>query len=133
MTTVFMLLVTLAAKAQQLDSCGLDDTPTLNHQEATYLNFFFKDTRGSFNFLNKSAVFITGSSGHTIGTKSAYFRDVSSWMADGNSIVTSYAILNVDQVNQSGGYEVILFYWVKVSPSPKAVIRKINARTSLVP
>ncbi|MBO2012623.1 hypothetical protein [Hymenobacter negativus] len=119
--------------AQQLDSCGLNNSPTLNTQEAAYFNSRFQEVRGEFNFLNKRLIFITGESGSVLGSKRNYFDYVKKWQAEhGRSYIGGSNLIPFTEVQrlQSNGHDAIVTYWSKLLPSPNRVIRRVNRKVS---
>lgn len=112
--------------AQQLDSCGLNNNPTLNKQETTYFNARFQEIRSGFNFTNKRLIFITGETGSVLGSKREYFDYVKKWQDEhGRNYLggSSLTPLTDAQRAQSGGYDAIVTYWSKIRPSPDRVIK----------
>lgn len=112
-TTLFSVL-TIGLFGQTVDSLGLDNNPRLNDYEADYLNKEFKDQRNNFDFQGKKVAFITGSNGGKLVTKTDYFNEVKSRLKDNYEITDSPIFLTEDEKKESGGYEVIVTYWVKV-------------------
>lgn len=102
---------------QNLAECGLDNNPKLSQLESQFMNAYVKGQDAKvFDFTGKRVLFITGNSGHTIGTKSEYFKFIKDWDADGHKIATWVVALNPNQNEQlkAGGYDVMVTYWVKV-------------------
>ena len=98
------------------ENCGIDDNPILTEAEATFLNEYLKSQvrQKSFDFNNKRIVFVTGSNGSTLGSKSAYFYDIRKWKETYNSKIASSLIVLSEQDKADYGYDAILTYWVKV-------------------
>jgi len=124
---IFLVLIYSNLFSQLLDSCGVDDSPILNKYESEFLNYYFKDIGGTFNFINKKIVFITGSSGSKISNKIEYFDSIRKWQNDYNSKITTSVIqFTPEQKEESGGYDAIVTYWVKLLlPSRKQEIINI--------
>jgi hypothetical protein len=109
---LFFILNAHALFAQNLDSCGIDNNPTLSKDEALALNDYFKDQKGDFDFQNKKIAIIRGSAGSGIGSKQHYFRDIRSWKQQNNRIASRLIVLNEEEKLQSGGYDALLTHWV---------------------
>jgi len=107
------------------ENCGIDDNPMLTEVEAMFLNEYLKNQvrQKGFDFNNKRIVFVTGSNGRTLGSKSAYFYDIRIWKETYNSKIASSLIVLSEQDKTEYGYDAILTYWVKVI-SPKEKARK---------
>lgn len=119
----------LIAQTQKMDSLGLNNAPVLNKFESEYFNKVFKDKRGTFNFNDKKAIFLTGTSGSEIVEKVEYFeRLVKPWLIKNSSPQIFFKILNEEEKATSGGYEVIILSWVKVFSAKKQrqIIKKIG-------
>ena len=124
--TLLFLFISLATFGQNLEECGNDNNPTLSKEEAEFLNSYFSDQ--AFDFTGKKVIFVTGSNGKTLGTKSDYFNDVKQWSSREDTISTRVFILNKEEKRTSRGYDVIITYWVKVNFNDKAK-QKIVIRT----
>lgn len=108
-----LLFCSFSVFSQNIDSCGYDNNPKLTIQESNFLNEYFKETRGSFDFSNKKIIFVTGPSGNDISTKSDFFNEIKK-MIEPNKLVASILILSDKEKLETGGYDAILIYWVKV-------------------
>ena len=130
----FLLLCLLSFRlsAQRLDSCGLDNNPVLNKHEAAYFNIRFQETRGEFSFVNTRLIFITGESGSVLGSKRNYFDYVKEWQSEhGRDHIGGSNLIPFTEAQQlqSAGYDAIVTYWSKISPSPNRVIKRVNRKT----
>ena len=115
--TLLFILLSVIVFGQNLAECGFDNNPKLSPIESEFMNVYVKGQETKdFDFTGKRVLFITGNSGHTIGTKSEYFKFIKDWDADGNTIATWVVELNPNQNEQlkAGGYDVMVTYWVKV-------------------
>ena len=108
-----ILLISFEAIGQSLNECGLDNNPKLTQTESDYLNTYLIDKRKGFNFENKKVIFITGNSGHQTGTKKEYFDYIKEWNKNNSQVATGIVVLTDDQKATTGGYDVIITYWVK--------------------
>lgn len=114
-TSIILILVSFAVCAQDLSECGKDDNPLLNEHESTFLNDYINPGIGEkIDLADKKVIFVTGSSGQDVGTKSTYFDQIKAWAENGNTVATSIYALDNQQKKTSGGYDVIITYWVKV-------------------
>jgi hypothetical protein len=91
----------------------IDNNAELTQVEAEYLNAYLADQRKGFDFKNKRVIFVTGSSGHVVGSKKQYFDNIDQWNKIDSKVATGIDILTDEQKVQSGGYDVIIAYWVK--------------------
>ena len=115
--TQLFIMFSITVFGQNLAECGLDNNPKLSQLESEFMNVYVNDEETKhFDFTGKRVLFVTGNSGHTIGTKSEYFDFIKRWNADGHKIATWVVALNPNQNEQlkAGGYDVIVTYWVKV-------------------
>lgn len=103
------------AQAQDFGSNKL-----LNKEEAAYLINALQNNRGDFNFENKQVAFITGSSGNSIVTKKEYFEKYAQPSDDRRVARNMFMVLlTKDEKATSGGYDALVFTWVKVAFSNK--------------
>jgi hypothetical protein len=113
LTTLFSVL-TIGLFGQTVDSLGIDNNPRLNKYEADYFNNEFKDQTNNFDFLDKEAAFITGSSAGKHLTKVDYFNEVKSRLKDNYGMNHSAIFLTEEEKIKSGGYDVVVTSWVKL-------------------
>jgi hypothetical protein len=87
------------------------------------------EQRKNFNFKNKKVIFVTGKSGEQIGTKSDYFEYIREWNKNGNKIATWIVELKENEKIYSGGYDVIVTYWVKMftEKRKKKILKLVKA------
>jgi len=125
LTIVFYFFI-ISSYGQSLDSCGIDNNPKLNIYESKYLNEYLKNQRDTFDLTGKQIIFVTGSGGGVIGEKKEYFADIKEWNNKNSRIATALVILTTEEKIESGGYDAILTYWVKIFPNKKKIIEKIK-------
>ncbi|WP_375562101.1 hypothetical protein ACE193_06010 [Bernardetia sp. OM2101] len=125
--TLLLLLISLTTFGQNLDECGNDDNPEFSQVESEFLNSYFSDQ--NIDFTGKKVIFVTGSSGKDITTKSDYFNAIKEFDEGEHKIATRVFYLNEQQKIDTGGYDIIITYWVKVVFSDKAK-QKIVKRVS---
>ena len=124
--TIAILLWTLGVGAQNSDSLGIDDNPTLNENEVELLNSLLAESRGDFDFSGKKVAFIIGNTGRTIVSKSNYFKNsVVPWI-EKDSVPRIFMVkLTESEKQKSGGYDVLVLSWVKVF-TPKSQEKAIQ-------
>lgn len=92
----------------------------LNKEESAYLNNALQNNRGDFNFENKQVAFIVGSSGNTIVTKKEYFEKYAKPSDDRRVASNRFMVLlTKEEKAASGGYDALVFTWMKVAFSNK--------------
>jgi hypothetical protein len=91
------------------------------------LNDYFSKQRGSFDFIDKKILFVTGSKGTRIGNKKAYFNNIKLWKKDNAMIATDLIIFTEQEKKQYGGYDGILTYWAKVPPNKNKLFKIIKS------
>lgn len=105
----------------------------LNREEAAYLNNALQNNRGDFNFEDKQVAFITGSSGAIIVTKETYFEEYAKSSDDRRVASNMFMVLlTKDEKTTSGGYDALVFTWVKVAFSNKQkqkIIERLKEQT----
>ncbi len=98
---------------QEIENCGQDNNSLLNNQEAIFLNKYIEN-RNDFDFNNKKILFVTGSGGEIITSKSEFFNSVKEWREKYcDKIQTSLVILSVEET-ELYEYDAIVLYWVKI-------------------
>ena len=110
-------------------NCGIDDNPILTELEAVFLNEYLKNAikLNDFNFYNKRILFVTGSGGGKLGSKSEYFDKVREWKEKHNAKISTGLFLLDEKQKEEYGYDAIVTYWVKVL-TPKS-IKKLLEKT----
>ncbi len=110
---------------EKLDSCentkpsylyqlGLDSNPILTEFESDYFN---KSNKENHDFTNTKLGFFIGSSGSTIQTKKEYFDNVKNRLENCQHSSQDYIIkLTQKQKVESGGFDYIIFSWLKIVP-----------------
>ncbi|MEL0652998.1 MULTISPECIES: hypothetical protein [Algibacter] len=112
--TLILLLISSNIFGQNLSECGIDNNPKLTQVESEYLNAYLNEKLNGFDFKDKKVIFRTGNSGNRIGTKKEYFEHIQKWDEKNSKVATGIDILTNEQKSESGGYDVIVTYWVKV-------------------
>ncbi|WP_264521781.1 hypothetical protein [Flavobacterium sp. N1994] len=113
--TTLVFFIAVNSFGQNLDELGMDNNPNLTEAESKFLtDYMSKEQRQNFNFKDKKVIFVTGNSGQQLGTKSKYFDYIREWNKNGNKIATWVVELNEKEKIYSGGYDVIVTYWVKM-------------------
>lgn len=108
---------------EKLDSCenlkpsylyqlGVDSNPILTVLESNYFNKSYKEM---YDFKNAKLGFFSGSSGSVLYTKQEYFDMIKNRFGNCLHISQDYIIkLTQEKKVESGGFDYMLFYWVKV-------------------
>lgn len=128
--TITAFFISVNFFSQNLNELGIDDNPNLTEAESKFLtDYMTNEQRGNFNFKNKKVIFVTGSSGHLLGTKSKYFDNIKEWNKNGNQIATWVVALKENEKIYSGGYDVIVTYWVKIftEKRKKKILKLVKA------
>ena len=128
--TIILMLVSINIIGQNLAECGIDNNPKLTQTESEFLTEYMNDEQlKNFDLSNKKVIFVTGNSALQFGTKSEYFDQIKEWNENGNKIATWVVELNENERTISGGYDVIITYWVKVltKKRKKKIISGIKA------
>jgi hypothetical protein len=113
--TIIVFFISVNSFSQNLDELGIDNNPNLTEAESIFLtDYMTYEQRDNFNFKNKKVIFVTGNSGEQLGTKSKYFDYIREWNKNGNKIATWVVALKENEKVNSGGYDVIITYWVKM-------------------
>ncbi len=109
-----LLILRFGLFGQTIDSLGLDNNARLTKYESEYFNNEFKDWRKEFDFTDKKVAFITGSSASKHQTKTHYFKEVTDRLKHNLKMSHSPVFLTQEEKIESGDYDVIVLYWVKV-------------------
>jgi hypothetical protein len=107
----------------QIDKMGVDSSLILNEYEGKYLNFIFKTDSLDFNLVGKKVVFL--------GSKMAFFKDERDWFYRGyeNGVGgTTLYIFNVEQKEESDGYDAAIVYWSKFVIPVEKVIKRLKKK-----
>jgi hypothetical protein len=115
-----------AVQSQNIDSCGTNNDPLLTENEARFLNTYFKEGKGDFDFTNKKMGILTGTTGGVILSKQSYFKIIREGLKNSEHIVARIIILNEEQKSASNGYDVLLTYYVKMAISKSRLERIIK-------
>ena len=127
---ILLLMATLGIYGQNIEKCGVDDNPALTDEEADFLNEYFpEEYRKGFDFTGKKVLILGGSAGSSLRGKTEYFRGIKSRLEDnGMPIASAPYPLTEEEKLQSGGYDAILTYWVKVpitEGKKKRIVRRV--------
>lgn len=113
--TIILIIFSVNVFGQDLAECGIDNNRKLTQAESEFLNKYMNDEqRNGVNFTNKRVIFITGPGASRFGTKTEYFDNIKKWKETNERISTWTVELNEKEKIASGGYDVIVTYWVKV-------------------
>ena len=111
---------------QDLNECGKDDSPFLTKVEYLFLKEYLKDQKSvrDFDFREKKILFVTGSSGMTLGRKNDYFDSIKRY--EDSHIQTGLIVLT-EKEKLEYGYDAIIYYWVKLLNKTK-VLKKAKSK-----
>jgi len=115
---IILTLLTNVCIGQEIiiDSCGLDNSTTLNKHEVEYFNHSLeKQRKGSnFDFQNAKVGFAYGNFGKGLISKKEYFdRWGKDYFLKDSHVVNQLIILTEDEREDSGGFDAIIVSWSK--------------------
>ena len=63
-----------------------------------------------------------------MGTKKDYFEDIKEWEKIDSKVATGIVVLTEEEKTRSGGYDVMVAYWVKrmTERRKKEIVRKLH-------
>lgn len=128
--TTIIFFISVNSFSQNLNELGIDNNPNLTEAESKFLTDYMTNAQQkNFNFKNKKVIFVTGNSGDQLGTKSKYFDNIREWNKNGNKIATWVVELKENEKTYSGGYDVIVTYWVKMftEKRKKKILKLVKA------
>lgn len=126
---IIFIMLSINLFGQNLAECGIDNDPKLTQTESEFLNEYINDEqRNHIDLTNKKVIFITGPGASRIGTKTEYFDNIKKWQEKNDRIATWAVELSEKEKIRSGGYDVIVTYWVKVltKRSQRTIIKKLK-------
>ncbi|MFD2600713.1 hypothetical protein [Flavobacterium suzhouense] len=122
--TLLLLLFTSLTFAQKPERCGLDDNPLLNNDEAAFLNNYYKDSRGNFDFTGKKIAIATGSAATTPFSKKQFFGALKT--SDKEKPSTKLYLFNKSEKAASDGYDAVISFYTKKEVDKKKIIEIIR-------
>ena len=128
--TIILLLISINSIGQNLVECGIDNSPKLTQTESEFLTEYMNnEQRKNYNLNDKKVIFVTGNSAQQFGTKTEYFDQIKESNKNENKIATWIVELNENERKISGGYDVIITYWVKILTKKRKnkIINEIKA------
>ena len=127
---MLFLLFSFSTSAQD-SFCAGEDNPFLTCGEAEFLNEYLGNVRGDFDFNGAKVIFVTGHTGTDLSNKQEYFEKMQEQHSIDSTFVTGVVPLNSDEKERSGGYDVIVTYWVKtLTPkSRKRLVGRVQGRS----
>ncbi|AXO79967.1 hypothetical protein DZC78_06050 [Olleya aquimaris] len=128
--TIILLLISINSIGQNLVECGIDNSPKLTQTESEFLTEYMNDKQlKNYDLTDKKVIFVTGNSAQQFGTKTEYFDQIKESNKNENKIATWIVELNENERKISGGYDVIITYWVKVLTKKRKnkIINEIKA------
>ena len=128
--TIILLLISINSIGQNLVECGIDNSPKLTQTESEFLTEYINDKQlKNYDLTDKKVIFVTGNSAQQFGTKTEYFDQIKESNKNENKIATWIVELNANERKISGGYDVIITYWVKILTKKRKnkIINEIKA------
>jgi len=128
--TIILLLISINSIGQNLVECGIDNSPKLTQTESEFLTEYMNDKQlKNYDLTDKKVIFVTGNSAQQFGTKTEYFDQIKESNKNENKIATWIVELNENERKISGGYDVIITYWVKILTKKRKnkIINEIKA------
>jgi len=125
---ILLLTINFYVQGQNVDQLGLDNSPTVNNDEAIYLTSYFSKRYPDIDFKDKKVGFFVGSSNYRTWTKKEYFDNVKSALKSNISMQDQLLILNESEKNDSGGCDIFIISWSKLTVTKgnkQNLIRKI--------
>ncbi|PIY15938.1 MAG: hypothetical protein COZ16_02140 [Flavobacteriaceae bacterium CG_4_10_14_3_um_filter_31_253] len=122
-------------RSQNLAECGMDDNPIFTLKESIFLTHYLDGKQlKNHDYTKSKAIFITGTNGNKLGTKSDYFNQIKEWDENGEKIATWIIELNENEQMISGGYDIIITYWVKVLSKKRKnkIIKSMKQNESII-
>ena len=100
-----------------IDSCGIDDSPTLNQYEIQY----FQEALSSYqlekleDLKSKRVLFLTNNYGANHKSKSEFFnQDCKPWFEDNDYPSLQLIMLTAKEKLEIGDYDTIIISWSKI-------------------
>ncbi|MEQ8623427.1 MAG: hypothetical protein RJQ00_13970 [Vicingaceae bacterium] len=115
---IILTLLTNVCIGQEIviDSCGIDNSITLNQYEVDYFNQILEKqiNRADFDFQNKKVGFAYGIFGKVLITKKEYFdRWGKEYFLNDSQVANQLILFTKEEKNESGGYDAIIVSWSK--------------------
>lgn len=127
--TLLLCLFAIHGYSQRLEELGKDNHPTLTAEESQFLMTFISNEQLlGVDLTGKKVIFVTAPGGSQLGNKTAYFEEIKKYQQENRRIATSIVELDDKEKGLSGGYDVIITYWVKIltNKSKKKLLRQVN-------
>lgn len=112
--TFLFFFISISLFSQEINQLGLTDDPVLTLEEAQYfMQHMSEEQRQGIDLTNKKALFVTGSSGGRLMSKSTYFKNIT-LKNETDSLRGSwiFKLTEKEKIN-SGGYDIFIAYWCK--------------------
>ena|SRR5690554_11098 len=133
-TKIILLILSLSistnAFCQKLEDLGKNNNPNLTELESLFLNKYLSiEQKNGIEIKDKKVIFVTGSNGGTLSNKYNYFNQIKEWHKNESKIQTFVIELNEKDKINSGGYDIIIAYWVKVftNKTKQKIIDEVKA------
>ena len=113
-----------------MQNLGENDHPVLTESESLFLNEYMNnEQKKGIDLKDKKVIFVTGSNGGTLSDKQEYFHKIKEWNNNDSKIQTFVIELDEKDKINSGGYDIIIAYWVKVftDKAKQNIIKRVKA------
>lgn len=107
--------ISISLFSQEISQLGLTDDPVLTLEEAQYfIQHMSEEQRQGIDLTNKKVLFVTGSSGGRLISKSTYFKNIALNNETDDSLRGSwiFELTEKEKIN-SGGYDIFITHWCK--------------------
>lgn len=110
-----LLIISVQVFSQNNNIPNTKNSPYFTKDELIIIAKEFK-ADSLINYLSgKKVAFVTYPSGNRLATKLEYFTEIKEWNNQNplNDVSDQIIVLTPEEVKNSGGYEIIITYWVK--------------------
>ncbi|WP_163274296.1 hypothetical protein [Dysgonomonas sp. 511] len=114
-----------------INEMGIDCDLYLTKLEGEYFNALYQVNKQEYNLCGKKIFFLTGSLGKTKSNKKMYFKGERSRFKSNNSpSIGTLHLFDIEQKEQSGGYDGAIVYWSKKFTSTKDIVKILKKHNS---
>ena len=127
---LFLLFFKSSVFCQKMEFLGEDNNPILTESESLFLNEYMNtEQKQGVDLKGKKVIFLTGNNGRRLSSKQQYFNNIKERNNNNSKIQTFVIELNEKDKINSGGYDIIIAYWVKLftNRSKQKIINEVKA------
>lgn len=107
------------------------EIPRLVPFEAHLLDSLLQQERGTFTFYGKRIAFFTGNRGATSQAKNEFFQRYVLPLRQPTQVSgLSLRLVKDTEKEQAGGYDAVVFAWVKIRPTQQQVLKRAQRYAS---